>query len=91
VSPLAWILIGPLFLISGCIYLCLLIAVACALASFTRSARLRVTLKRRGRVPGDGTPLDPGEAYLLAGIERGLKQRADEPAPNYYQNPGWPP
>lgn len=86
-NTLAWFLIAPLFLISGCLYLCLLIAVACAVARFARPSRLKVTMLRRGRIPADGTPLTPGEAYQFAGIRRGWKQRA--PEPQYQDESEW--
>jgi hypothetical protein len=65
---LAWLLIGPLFLVALGMYLCVLIAAGALVAGLWRYLRFK------------------------AEVRRGLRDMGQhEPAPNFYQHPGWPP
>jgi hypothetical protein len=70
----------PLFFIGGCVYLVILVAVACTAVTLFRRIRLRFTLLlHRGTVPPDGKPLEDWEIPLFAGIQRNWGQLAPEP------------
>ena len=75
-SAITPLVVGAMFFIAGVLYLLILTAVACGVASLARKARLRLRFRR---VPADGPPLKPDERYALKAIERGWKDSAAEP------------